>query len=228
VAFPQAQSRGVLGGLITALTLLAWWALWSGESAGWGHQALHAGHASPVIFITGWTVMTIAMMLPTSAPLILMFYRMVDGRAGEVSLLIGAYLAVWMGFGAIVYLVGRLLGGLVEGTVASAAILFGAGVYQFTPLKYACLDKCRSPMAFLMQNWNGNAFRLGAAHGAFCVGCCWSLMLVMFAVGAGSVAWMLALGIVMAAEKNLPWGRRLSAPLGVVLMAGAVAVVVMR
>jgi predicted metal-binding membrane protein len=219
----------LLGGLITALTLIAWWALWSGESAGWGHHALHAGHVSPAIFITGWTVMTIAMMLPTSAPLILMFYRMVDGRVAQVSLLIGAYLAVWVGFGAIVYLAGywlsRALPGFVGGTSASALILLAAGVYQFMPLKYACLDKCRSPMAFLMQNWNGNAFRLGAAHGAFCVGCCWSLMLVMFAVGAGSVAWMLALGIVMAVEKNLPWGRRISAPLGVVLIAAGVAVI---
>jgi predicted metal-binding membrane protein len=83
-------------------------------------------------------------------------------------------------------------------------------------------------MGFLMGHWKGNAFRLGAEHGAFCVGCCWSLMLVMFAVGTGSVAWMLALGIVMAAEKNLPWGRKLSAPLGVVLVIGAMAVIIAK
>ena len=189
---------------------------------------MHAGHASAAVFIAGWTLMTIAMMLPTSAPLILMFHRMKDGSPGAVSLLVAGYLAVWIAFGAVVYVLSLLLSGLVEGALASAAILLMAGLFQFSPWKYACLDKCRSPMAFLMGHWKGSALRLGAEHGAFCVGCCWSLMLVMFAVGTGSVAWMLVLGIVMAAEKNLPWGRKLGAPLGVVLIAGAVAVLLAR
>jgi predicted metal-binding membrane protein len=106
---------------------------------------------------------------------------------------------------------------------AGALALIAAGVYQFTPLKYYCLDKCRSPLNFIMGHWNGRdaarqALALGVHHGLFCVGCCWSLMLLMFAVGAGSLGWMLVLGVVMAAEKNLPWGRRLSAPLGVTLL----------
>ena len=101
-----------------------------------------------------------------------------------------------------------------------------AGVYQFTPLKYHCLDKCRAPLGFIMGHWRGRrprreALRLGLHHGLFCLGCCWSLMLLMFTVGVGSLGWMLALGAVMAAEKNLPWGRRLSAPLGMALVAGA-------
>jgi predicted metal-binding membrane protein len=103
-----------------------------------------------------------------------------------------------------------------------------AGVYQFTPLKYKCLDKCRSPLSFVMEHWHGKrgeqeAFGLGVHHGLFCVGCCWSLMLLMFAVGVGNLAWMLALASVMAVEKNVSWGRRLSVPLGVVLIASAVA-----
>jgi len=228
MSFPRVQSRGLLGALLGALTILAWWALWMGESAGWSHHALHAGHASAAIFITAWTVMTIAMMLPTSAPLIVMFHRMTDGRAGPVALLVAGYLAVWIAFGAILYAVGLWVSPRVERPVASAAILLMAGAFQFTPWKYACLDKCRSPMGFLMSNWKGNPFRLGAEHGAFCVGCCWSLMLVMFAVGAGSLAWMLALAVVMAAEKNLPWGRKLSAPLGAVLIVGAIAVIAVR
>src|SRR4029077_2307682 len=97
-----------------------------------------------------------------------------------------------------------------------------AGLYQFSSLKYACLDQCRSPMTFIVKRWGGahprrDAFRLGVDHGIYCVGCCWSLMLVMFAVATGSLAWMLLLGIVMGLEKNLPWGRRLSAPVGVIL-----------
>ena len=210
------------------LTALAWWSLWMGDSAGLAHHAMHAGHASAAVFIAGWTVMTIAMMLPTSAPLILMFHRMMDGRSGPVALLVAGYLVVWIAFGAVVLVLREALSGLVEGAIASAAILLIAGLYQFSSWKYACLDKCRSPMGFLMGHWKGNAFRLGAEHGAFCVGCCWSLMLVMFAVGTGSVAWMLALGIVMAAEKNLPWGWKLSAPLGVVLVIGAMAVIIAK
>ncbi len=103
-------------------------------------------------------------------------------------------------------------------------MLILAGVYQFTPLKYYCLDKCRSPMSFILGHWHGyaeaqQAFALGAHHGLFCVGCCWSLMLLMFAVGVGSLGWMLVLSVVMAIEKNMPWGRRLSVPLGVALLA---------
>lgn len=226
MAFPRAQSGALLGALLTSLTLLAWWALWIGESAGYGHHAMHAGHAG--VFLIGWTLMTIAMMLPTSAPLVLMFARMKDARAVPVALLIAGYLAVWVAFGGVVYVLMRALSGLVEGSMARAVILAGAGAYQFTKWKYACLDKCRSPMGFLMSRWKGNAFRLGAEHGAFCVGCCWSLMLVMFAVGANSLVWMLLLGAAMAAEKNLAWGRRLAAPIGVVLIAGALAVFVQR
>jgi predicted metal-binding membrane protein len=222
MAVPTTQGRVALAAVLTALTALAWWTLWIGESAGLAHHAMHAGHATPAIFISGWTIMTIAMMLPTSAPLILMFYRMKDGRAGPVTLLVIGYLSVWLAFGVIVYFLQLALAGFVEGAIASAGILLIAGLYQFSPWKYACLDKCRSPMGFLMAHWKGNAFRLGAEHGAFCVGCCWSLMLVMFAVGTESLAWMLLLGVVMAAEKNLPWGRRLAAPIGVVLIVGAV------
>jgi predicted metal-binding membrane protein len=109
-----------------------------------------------------------------------------------------------------------------------AGILVLAGLYQFTPLKYACLDKCRSPLSFITEHWRGNhertqAFRLGMRHGLFCIGCCWSLMLLMFAVGVGNLGWMLILGALMAIEKNLPWGRRISAPLGVVLLCWGLA-----
>ncbi len=94
-----------------------------------------------------------------------------------------------------------------------------AGGYQFTSLKYRCLDKCRTPLGFIMRHWRGknersHAFALGVEHGAFCVGCRWALMFLMFAVGTGNVGWMLALGAVMAVDKNVRWGRRLSAPLG--------------
>jgi predicted metal-binding membrane protein len=108
------------------------------------------------------------------------------------------------------------------------AVLVLAGIYQFTPLKYHCLDQCRSPLAFITARWRGRrdalaAFGLGVDHGLFCLGCCWSLMLLMFAVGVGSLGWMLGLAAVMAVEKNLPWGRQLSAPVGLGLVASGLA-----
>jgi predicted metal-binding membrane protein len=114
--------------------------------------------------------------------------------------------------------------------VIGAAIIAVAGAFQFSALKYRCLDKCRTPLSFVIEHWRGrsqawHAFVLGAHHGLFCVGCCWALMLLMFAVGAGSLGWMLLLAAVMAVEKNLPWGRRLSTPLGVALLAWAALLV---
>jgi predicted metal-binding membrane protein len=192
-----------------------------------------------LIFIAGWTLMTVAMMLPASFPLLLMFQRMVRGRPAAPWLLatvILGYLAVWAIVGVALQLLTWLLHAAadlivwrpVASLVVSATILCIAGLYQFSSLKYACLAKCRSPLSFLVSRWQGNArlpqaFRLGAAHGLFCVGCCWSLMLLMFLVSAGSLAAMLILGLLMAIEKNFPWGRRLSMPLGFLLLAAAAA-----
>jgi predicted metal-binding membrane protein len=105
-------------------------------------------------------------------------------------------------------------------------VLAGAGLFQFSRLKYHCLDRCRTPFGFVAQHWRGTAplrraLRLGLDHGLYCVGCCWAIMLLMFIVGTGNVGWMLALGAVMAVEKNAPWGARLSRPLGAALIAGA-------
>jgi len=246
MAWPRVQDRRILATLLTALVALAWWALWLGEQSPWGHHLLHGAAAnqpaSPltfaVVFVCGWLLMTVAMMLPASSPLILLFHRMLHGRGDAsalIALLIGGYLAVWLFFGVLIFALTRAAQAaaasvpwLIQNRWTPAAILLTAGVYQFTPLKYACLDKCRSPMTFLVQRWRAKrptreAFRLGVDHGLYCVGCCWSLMLVMFAMSAGSLVSMLALGVAMAAEKNLPWGRRLSAPVGVLLIAAAAA-----
>jgi predicted metal-binding membrane protein len=111
--------------------------------------------------------------------------------------------------------------------------LLVAGVYQFTPLKYVCLDKCRSPYSFVVGHWRGRApqreaLGLGLHHGLYCVGCCWSLMLLMFAIGVGSLVWMFVLAIFMGIEKNLAWGRNLSQPVGVVLLAAGLTIVTMN
>jgi predicted metal-binding membrane protein len=98
-----------------------------------------------------------------------------------------------------------------------------AGGFQFSALKYHCLDKCRTALSFVIEHWRGHGTRrqallLGMHHGPFCVGCCWAIMLLMFVVGPGNVGWMMMLGAAMALEKNAPWGRRLSAPLGLGLL----------
>jgi predicted metal-binding membrane protein len=101
----------------------------------------------------------------------------------------------------------------------AALIVLAAGLYQFTPLKQICLDKCRAPYSFLVQHWRGkharrDALRLGIRHGLFYLGCCWTLMLLMFAVGGANLGWMLALGALMTAERTTRLGRRLTRPLG--------------
>jgi predicted metal-binding membrane protein len=189
-----------------------------------------------LLFVGAWTVMTVAMMLPTSVPLIATFEAIAGERRDRlllVALVIVGYLATWALVGLIVYGAGAIVQQAVVGSawlqahayIGSAGLLLVAGAYQFTPLKHRCLDKCRSPLTFVLGHWQGehdrrNALWLGAHHGLFCVGCCWALMLVMFAVGVGNLGWMLVLGAVMAVEKNVSWGRRLSAPLGILLVIG--------
>jgi predicted metal-binding membrane protein len=238
----------LLAGLIglTWLSLLAWGSspyarFLSHEEVG-AVEGFGGGYVTVVaLFVAAWTLMTIAMMLPTSLPLVALFHSFVRRRPTQVRLvllLITGYLSVWTLFGAGVHLGDRGVHEAVERlgwlddnawAIATGTILL-AGVYQFTPLKYHCLDKCRSPFGFIQQHWRGgregvDAFRLGVHHGIFCLGCCWSLMLLMFAVGVGNLVWMLVLGAVMAVEKNAPWGRKLSAPLGALLLVWGVVLV---
>jgi predicted metal-binding membrane protein len=190
------------------------------------------------LYAGGWLLMLVAMMLPTALPVLWIVERM----AGRRRMLVAAagYLAAWLAFGVAAHLADALVAAGVRrsvwltfnGWALAAAVLVAAGLFQFSDLKRRCLDRCRSPMGLVMAHWRGarplrEAFGLGLANGFFCVGCCWALMLTMFAVGTGNLAWMLLLGVVMAAEKNMPWGRRLGAPVGAALIAagaGTVAV----
>jgi predicted metal-binding membrane protein len=190
-----------------------------------------------LLYISGWVLMTAAMMLPTVLPLLRRFERLTAARADRrilTGLLIVGYLLVWAAFGFAAHLLDTALHLIVRqstwlevnGWVLGAIVLATAGAFQFTRLKYRCLDRCRTPLSFIAQYWRGrrpkwNAFVLGGHHGAFCVGCCWAIMLLMFVVGTGNVGYMLALGAIMALEKNAPWGRRLSRPLGFALLSWA-------
>jgi predicted metal-binding membrane protein len=234
---------------LVGLVALAWLALWMWGNSPYSrllsHDAAAAAGGGPVLalaFVAGWTLMIVAMMLPSSLPLVLMFATLTRRRQDQrtlVGLLLLGYLATWSVFGAVVHAgdlglhaaVNQLAWLSSHAWLISAVTLMGAGVYQFSSLKYRCLEKCRSPFGFITEHWRGHgerghAFVLGVHHGLFCVGCCWLLMLLMFAVGVGSLGWMLTVGAVMALEKNVPWGRRLSSPLGVVLVGSGVLIAV--
>ncbi len=181
--------------------------------------------------------MTSAMMLPIAIPMVALFRRLTRRRkdgAWLTLLLVFGYMVVWSVFGAAVWPGDVALHRLVNALdwlsanvwAVSVTVLLAAGAYHFTQWKYACLDRCRAPLSFITRRRTGRgsreiqSLRVGLDHGAWCVGCCWSLMLVMFAVGLGSILWMIALGTVMVIEKNLPGGggRRLATPLGLVLL----------
>jgi predicted metal-binding membrane protein len=256
-ALPGAsRHRRVFAGVLGAMVVLAWAALWAWTGSPYGRYLEHgdwtaSGPAAALcsavpaggvvvpmaLYACAWILMTGAMMLPTTLPLFNVFDRLTAGRPGRgvlLALLGLGYMAVWGAFGLAAHALHALLLALLAGVPAlawngwaiGAAVIAAAGVFQFSALKYRCLEKCRTPLSFVIEHWHGRAprreaFRLGAAHGLFCVGCCWALMLLMFAFGMGNLGWMLVLAAVMAIEKNVSWGKRLSAPLGVVLLGWA-------
>lgn len=243
--------------LLIALIVLAWVALWAWTRSPYGRYIEHGDWTAsgPAAFLcrvvpagdvvvpltlyaVGWILMTAAMMLPTTLPLFNAFDRLTAERPdhGRLLMLLGlGYLTVWGAFGLLAHGLHRAVLSVVanvpalawHGWLIGVAIIALAGAFQFSKLKYRCLEKCRTPLSFIIEHWRGHAplrhaFALGARHGLFCVGCCWALMLLMFALGTGSLGWMLLLAAVMAIEKNVGWGKRLSAPVGVALLSWAV------
>jgi len=237
------RDRTILAGSLGALAVAAWLTIWLWEGSPYGAYLHHAGDAGPIaleaaLFSLGWLLMIVAMMLPSSIPLVMTFGALVRRRRrpGQlVLLLLAGYLLVWSAFGLTAWLADRVVHAGVDALpwlaehpeIIIATTLAIAGLWQFSPLRDRCLDECRSPLGFVMNRWRGTsergeALRMGIAHGAFCVGCCWSLMLVMFGVGLASLSVMLVLGGLTAIEKNLPSGRRLTRPLGAFLIVAAV------
>ncbi len=184
------------------------------------------------VFLLGWQVMTVAMMLPSSMPMIqLVVYA---GRKQQRSIAVplaflAGYAVIWTAFAGGAFLGDTLLHHLLElwPWLAAHSWLIGAGtfavagLFQFTALKERCLDVCRTPLGFFMRYYRKGiepAWQLGLRHGIFCLGCCWALMLVMFGVGIGSLAVMVALTSVMVIEKTMQGGKRLSPLVGVALL----------
>jgi predicted metal-binding membrane protein len=249
----MSRPKLIAAGCVVLLTGLGWLTLaWlmagmGGAASGLpvSLQALcspaFAASAPGTLVALMWAAMTLAMMLPTAGPMILTYAEIAEtaARKGEriVSPLVLAsgYGVVWAGFAAAATLGQLVLTrlALIDAGMApasglfSGAIFFAAGVYQFTPLKHACLTQCQRPFPFFFTHWQTTAegvFRLGLTQGLYCLGCCWAMMLVMFAVGVMNVVWMAALGVVMTIEK-IGSGRAFSHAVGAAMIVAGAAFV---
>jgi predicted metal-binding membrane protein len=210
------------------------------------HHAIFEGsHSSPgvvaavCVFLVAWHLMVVAMMLPSSVTMMNVF----SARAAadplprrSVSAFVGGYLFVWGIFGAAALLGDGLVHQTVDGIpwlharpwLVAGGVLALAGGFQFSAVREQCQRVCRHPVGFLMHRYQpgaGAAFALGREHARFCVGCCWALMLVMFAAGVANLAWMAALTAVMVYEKVGRHGARLAPVVGIVLIVWALVVV---
>lgn len=251
VAPPSSRRErvAVIGGL-AALAALAWGYMLYME---WGMRHMEVGADMAImpamtdwrlpdlgLVCVMWAVMMVAMMLPSAGPMALAYLRIQRSRGAGArayfcaSLLLGGYVAVWLGFSIAATLLqwGLLKAFLITpmmdsaSAVLSATLLVGAGIFQFTPLKRACLTGCRSPVEFLLRAWQegaGGAVVLGLRNGAACLGCCWALMLLPLALGVMNLLWMAVLTLFLVIEKILPggdWFGR-AAGFGLILWGGA-------
>lgn len=204
-------------------------------SMGWMVMPGQSIGAAAAMFLSMWLAMMVAMMLPSVLPVVLLYHRLAKGRrARQVpvtseSVLLAGYFSIWLAFGAVAFAVGLWFSGLTMGSEAlsravpalSAAALMLAGAYQVTPLKRVCLRHCRSPLSFFTTAWRdgwAGTFRLGVHHGAYCVACCWALMLIQIVVGVMNLWMMAAIAAVIAIEKSWRHGERFAT------VAGAAAV----
>jgi predicted metal-binding membrane protein len=184
-----------------------------------------------------WTVMMVAMMLPSAGPMVEMYTRIARRRTsdsiGSAWLFAAGYLIAWTGFSAAITLVQYPLdrSGIIGAAMrmeplAAGLLLIATGIYQLTPLKDACLSQCRSPLGFFMTKWRSGArgaIAMGLRHGAFCVGCCWLLMALMFVAGAMNLLWAVALTVFVLLEKATSWGDRLARISGAAMLAAGLA-----
>jgi len=200
----------------------------------------HAGTAGAAGFwpLTAmWFGMMTVMMAPTVWPWVRSFHRL-NGRASERTVIataqfVAGYLTAWLAYALGAASLQLLLqrAGMLRHATASvtsglgAAVFLFAGLYQFAPVKHACLTHCRTPLGYFLSRWHdgpANGFRLGVNHGLFCVGCCWALMATSFAVGIMNGWWMVALAALAVTEQVAPHGHRLRVPLGVGFMIAGV------
>ncbi|HMI41830.1 MAG TPA: DUF2182 domain-containing protein [Sphingomicrobium sp.] len=235
------RSRAVTLLALAAMTLLAWAWLLEGAGMGSGAMAMKWDAGRFLTAAAMWWVMMIAMMLPSAAPLILLYARVHrhSGDAPPTAPFLAGYLAIWLGFALLAAALQALLErqGLVSAmTMAtdrpwlSAGFLIAAGIYQLTALKDVCLSSCRTPSEFLTRHYRPGAkgaLRMGLIHGTYCVGCCWLLMALLFVGGVMNLAWIAALTLLVIAERSLPGGPWIARISGVLfILSGATILLV--
>jgi predicted metal-binding membrane protein len=222
------HERAVVAATIALLVVLCLWFLASG--AGMTGAMDMPGMMPPLsALVLMWWLMMQAMMLPSAAPAILLYARVrtqqqARGGIAQTWVFAAGYLAVWLMFSIIAATVQRLAAtpAMTLPAPAASALLIAAGAYQLSPLKSACLRQCRSPAQFLSRNWRpgtAGAIRLGMLHGAYCVGCCWLLMTLLFVGGVMNFAWIAALTLIVGIEKLVPRGDLIGRAAGVALIA---------
>jgi predicted metal-binding membrane protein len=240
----RVRSEALQLGLVATLLALAAlaWALtdsrMDGMSMGPGGDLGSLG-----FYVTAWVVMMAAMMFPSISPMVRTYALVVRRKQPgsvvsarvAIAFFVAGYLATWTAFGLAAYGLIELVGSLeIEafswsegGPYLAGGVILAAAVYQLTPLKDACLSRCRGPLEFLLERWRdgfSGALVLGVEHGAWCVGCCWALMAALFALGVMSVGWMVLVAALIAIEKLLPWKRvaNRGVALGLALLGAAV------
>jgi predicted metal-binding membrane protein len=238
--YVRFNAIGILGCAIAAAWLICAAVELTGNAAQLHHHTLYESGRpvwlATIVVLAAWQLMTAAMMLPSSLGFIRL-YAATAARAPSypraLVLFLGSYFAVWAAFALAAFAGDMQLHRIVDAwpwlsahaTVIPAGTLALAAVYQFTPLKDACLKACRHPGMYLMRSYRRgalNGLRIGFGHALYCLGCCWALMLVMFAAGVAHLAWMGVLAAIMFVEKATPAGNRIVAPVGAAfgLLAG--------
>jgi predicted metal-binding membrane protein len=200
------------------------------------------GLPTVILLFLMWAVMMVAMMVPSAVPMIQVFLTVNERRQNSsrqlvpVGIFLLGYLVVWTSFSAAATVAQwglhktALLSPMMVATspLVSGGLLLAAGIFQWTPLKHSCLRGCRSPLSFLMGEWRdgtAGSFSMGLRHGAYCVGCCWALMALLFVVGVMNLLWVAAIALFVMAEKILPRGEFIGHIAGVALVAAGIGVI---
>ena len=236
------RRENLLAGLVLIALAAAGWSYIAYQAASMGSmRSVVGGMAMGAIggialFLFSWAVMMVAMMIPATLPLILLYRHLARKRLGPARARLGtvillvSYVSVWAiaGLPVLAYNALSSIAGSLA-TVLPALLLIVGGVYQFTPLKRICHARCSSPLFFLIQNWRPGAtgaLRLGVIHGVDCLGCCAGLMVGLVALGMMNLTWMLTAAVIIFAEKTIPGSHRVAWPLGVLMVAGGVILLV--
>jgi predicted metal-binding membrane protein len=250
---PLSDRLAVWGGL-ALITVLAWVYLLrmpmsaGGDMSGMPGMKMAISQPHPWMLadvataFAMWTVMMVAMMVPTASPMVTIYARTVRARGAhaglKIAMFVSGYIVAWTIFSAAATLIQLALqktalisANLAVAPVVGGAILIAAGFYQVTPFKQVCLRHCRSPLGFFMTQWRegaSGALTMGLKHGAFCVGCCWMLMGLLFAAGVMNLLWVALIAIFVLFEKVLPWERLVAYAAGLALIGAGLWMIVVR